>query len=48
VVPPRAMALGVPARVREGHEVAEDMTKGIVELYVANARAYRHSLRRLD
>ncbi len=48
VVPARAMALGVPARVREGHEVPEDMTKGIVELYVGNARAYRHGLRRLD
>lgn len=48
VVPPRAMALGVPARVREGHEVPEGMTKGIVELYVGNARAYRHGLRRLD
>ncbi|QUQ71424.1 gamma carbonic anhydrase family protein [Kutzneria sp. CA-103260] len=48
VVPARSMALGVPARVREGHEVPEDMTKGIVELYVGNARAYRHGLRRLD
>ena len=48
VVPARAMALGVPARVREGHEVPADMTKGIAELYVGNARAYRHGLRRLD
>ena len=29
-VPRGRMALGVPARVRQGHEVAEDMVSGIV------------------
>jgi carbonic anhydrase/acetyltransferase-like protein (isoleucine patch superfamily) len=47
-VPAHAMALGVPAKIRQGHEVPADMTKGIVEMYVANARAYREGLRRLD
>ncbi|AHI00741.1 gamma carbonic anhydrase family protein [Kutzneria albida] len=47
-VPARRMALGVPARVREGHEVPEDMVSGIVRLYVENAKVYRQQLRRLD
>ncbi len=48
VVPARSMALGVPARIREGYETPEGMTKGAAELYVGNARAYRQGLRRLD
>ncbi|ATE56898.1 gamma carbonic anhydrase family protein [Actinosynnema pretiosum] len=46
-VPARAMALGVPARVREGHEVPEGAFSFIVDKYVQNIAAYRE-LRRLD
>lgn len=45
-VPSRAMALGVPARIR-GDAVAPDAFAEIVERYVANARRYRSELRRL-
>jgi carbonic anhydrase/acetyltransferase-like protein (isoleucine patch superfamily) len=48
VVPARSMALGVPARIREGYETPADMTTAAAELYVGNARAYRQGLRRLD
>ena len=44
----RTMVLGVPARVREGHEVPVDMTSGIVATYVANAKTYRTNLRRVN
>ncbi|TDP97465.1 gamma carbonic anhydrase family protein [Labedaea rhizosphaerae] len=44
----RTMVLGVPARVREGHEVPEDMTSGIVATYVANVRTFKANLRRVD
>ncbi|MDQ3403423.1 MAG: gamma carbonic anhydrase family protein [Actinomycetota bacterium] len=47
-IPARSMALGVPAKVREGHVVPEDMTSGIVAKYVANIEVYRAGLRRLD
>jgi carbonic anhydrase/acetyltransferase-like protein (isoleucine patch superfamily) len=47
-VPTRSMALGVPAKIREGHEVPADMTEGIVEIYVENTKVYREQLRRLD
>ncbi|HVK24320.1 MAG TPA: gamma carbonic anhydrase family protein [Actinokineospora sp.] len=47
-IPARSMALGVPARVREGHVVPEDMTSGIVQIYLANVETYRSVLRRLD
>lgn len=48
VVPARSMALGVPARIREGHTVPEGFTSGIVALYLANITRYRGELRRLD
>ncbi len=48
VVPARAMALGVPARVREGHEVPDGSTLGIVGKYLENVARYRSELRRLD
>jgi carbonic anhydrase/acetyltransferase-like protein (isoleucine patch superfamily) len=44
----RTMVLGIPARVREGHEVPEDMTSGIVATYVANAKTYQANLRRVN
>ncbi|GAA2067687.1 gamma carbonic anhydrase family protein [Williamsia deligens] len=48
VVPARAMALGVPARIRQGHEVAEGHVAMNVEMYHANAEYYRSELRRID
>ena len=47
-IPPRAMAVGVPAKVREGVEVAEGHVVGNVELYFQNAQYYARELRRLD
>lgn len=46
-VPSRAMALGVPARVRED-VVAEGAFAAAVETYVRNGHWYRAELRRLD
>ncbi|MGH3762570.1 gamma carbonic anhydrase family protein [Actinophytocola sp.] len=48
MLPARRMALGVPARVREGHQVPADMVAGIVENYVARIETYRAGLRRLS
>jgi len=47
-IPARCMALGVPAKVREGYQVPEDAWSFIVDMYVANGAAYRKQLRRLD
>jgi len=47
VVPAHRMALGVPARVREGYEVPEGQTQGIVDKYVQNITRYKGRLRRL-
>ncbi|WP_127782691.1 gamma carbonic anhydrase family protein [Rhodococcus sp. X156] len=47
-VPARTMALGVPARIREGHEVAEGSTLPVVQKYLENITRYRDELRRLD
>jgi carbonic anhydrase/acetyltransferase-like protein (isoleucine patch superfamily) len=47
VVPSGAMALGVPAKVKEG-VVAPTIVDTPVAVYVANARRYRQLLRRLD
>jgi carbonic anhydrase/acetyltransferase-like protein (isoleucine patch superfamily) len=47
-VPARRMALGVPARIREGFEVPEHAYQGIVDHYVANIAVFRAKLRRLD
>lgn len=46
-VPPRAMALGVPAKIRE-NAVPEGMIVLAAELYVANGKRYRDQLRRID
>ena len=46
-VPGRAMALGVPAKIRPG-AVAEGAFTRTVETYVANGHRYRAELRRLD
>lgn len=46
-VPTGAMALGVPAKIREG-KVTLDMIMPGVDAYVGKARLYRSQLRRLD
>lgn len=46
-VPGGAMALGVPAKVREGL-VQRDYTTDAAALYVANGKRYAAELRRLD
>lgn len=46
-VPSGAMALGVPAKVREGL-VTRDYTTDAAALYVANGKRYAAELRRLD
>ena len=43
----RAMALGVPARVREGYEVPECVYAHAVASYVERGRRFRAELRRL-
>ncbi|WP_182348513.1 gamma carbonic anhydrase family protein [Tomitella gaofuii] len=47
VVPGRSMALGVPARVREGFTVPEGHLQVNVDMYAANAEHYRTALRRI-
>ena len=46
-VPPRSMALGVPAKIREG-AVEEGTTMSNALAYVERGRFYRAELRRLD
>ena len=47
-VPAYRMTLGVPARVREGHEVPADRWRYAVESYVARGKRFRAELRRLS
>lgn len=47
VVPSRAMALGVPAKLRE-NVVTDDMITDGVAMYTLNAQRYPRLLRRLD
>ncbi|TQF67151.1 gamma carbonic anhydrase family protein [Rhodococcus spelaei] len=47
-VPARRMALGVPAKIREGYEVPIGHVEMNVKMYAANSAFYRESLRRLD
>ena len=46
-VPAGAMAVGVPARIREG-AVEPGMIAGLAQGYVENGRRYRAELRRVD
>lgn len=46
-VPSHAMALGIPAKLREG-AIAEGHIAQGVKLYVENGRRYRRELRRID
>lgn len=47
VVPPGAMALGIPAKIREGAADQDDIRHG-VESYVQRGHRFRAELRRLD
>jgi carbonic anhydrase/acetyltransferase-like protein (isoleucine patch superfamily) len=47
-LPARRMALGVPARIRDGYEVPAEMVAGIVANYVARIQTYKKGLRRLS
>jgi carbonic anhydrase/acetyltransferase-like protein (isoleucine patch superfamily) len=47
-VPARRMALGVPAKIREGHDVPAGSWQAIVDRYVDNIARFRTGLRRLD
>lgn len=47
-VPARRMAIGVPARVREGYEVPEGAYDYAVQSYVRRGQRFRAELRRLD
>ncbi|HJM99803.1 MAG TPA: gamma carbonic anhydrase family protein [Acidimicrobiales bacterium] len=47
VVPSGALALGIPAKIREGLANQEEITLG-VESYVARAKWFRKDLRRID
>lgn len=47
-VPARSMALGVPARIREGYTVPEGHLRTNVDAYAANAEYYRRALKRID
>ncbi|GAB2645943.1 gamma carbonic anhydrase family protein [Gordonia jinhuaensis] len=47
-IPEKSMALGVPAKVREGYEVSTGHVALNVDVYVENAKFYRENLRRLD
>lgn len=47
-VPPRTLALGVPARVREGAAVDAEAIAVAAESYVTRSRRFREQLRRVD
>jgi carbonic anhydrase/acetyltransferase-like protein (isoleucine patch superfamily) len=47
-VPAGRMALGVPARVREGYQVPDGYTDHPVQSYVQRGRRFRAELRRLE
>lgn len=47
-LPDRRMAMGMPAKIREGHEVDPAMLEGNTQMYHDNAMRYRAGLRRLD
>lgn len=47
IVPPGAMALGVPAKIRENIADQEEIARG-AESYVARGKRFRAELRRID
>ncbi len=48
VVSPRRMALGIPAKIREGYEVPQGHIDLNTTMYFENGKYYRENLRRLD
>lgn len=48
VVPARTMAMGVPAKVRDGYTVDPRIMDGNTDKYFRNGQRYRQELRRLD
>lgn len=48
VVPAARMAMGMPAKIREGFTVDPNMMAGNTEKYFANGQRYARELRRLD
>jgi carbonic anhydrase/acetyltransferase-like protein (isoleucine patch superfamily) len=46
-IPAGAIAIGVPARVREGKADTADIARNAAE-YTRNGKRYREELRRLD
>jgi len=47
-VPARCMALGVPAKIRQGYQVPEGAFQYAVDSYVRRGQQFRTDLRRLD
>ncbi|GEL26789.1 gamma carbonic anhydrase family protein [Pseudonocardia sulfidoxydans NBRC 16205] len=47
VIPPWTMALGIPARVREGHQVPAEQWEYAVNSYVERGKRFRDGLRLL-
>lgn len=47
-IPARRMALGIPARVREGHEVPVGVAAAAVASYVERSKRFRAELRLLE
>jgi hypothetical protein len=47
VVPPGALAIGIPAQIREGRSNQVIIKLSAAE-YAANAKRYRENLKRLD
>jgi carbonic anhydrase/acetyltransferase-like protein (isoleucine patch superfamily) len=47
-VPARRMALGIPAKIRDGYEVPEGRFQYAVDSYVQRGKRFRAELRRLD
>ena len=47
IVPPAAMALGIPAKIRENMANQEEISLG-VESYVNRGKWFREELRRID
>jgi carbonic anhydrase/acetyltransferase-like protein (isoleucine patch superfamily) len=47
-VPPQRMAMGVPARVREGYEVPEGYFDHAVQSYIERGKRFRAELRRIS
>ncbi|MEN9923004.1 MAG: hypothetical protein RIS09_518 [Actinomycetota bacterium] len=47
IVPPRSLAVGVPAQIKEG-TVDPSLFQWNVEMYIENSKTYKSKLRRID